>query len=183
MDTKPILISTGNLTRQTLKGQTAVVTGAGGGIGFEAARALVWLGAHVVIAEIDPQKGKAAEKAIREEFGMGAVMFIHTDIGDERSVAELSRQAIHAYGKVDIVLNNATFAPLGAVLDRPIRDWDASYRANLRGPVLLAQAFLPGMIQRDAGVFACVSSAGGAFMGAYETLKSAQVELARTLDG
>jgi NAD(P)-dependent dehydrogenase (short-subunit alcohol dehydrogenase family) len=113
---------------------------------------------------------------------MGAVMFIHTDIGDERSVTELARQAIHAYGKVDIVLNNATFAPLGAVIDRPIRDWDASYRANLRGPVLLAQAFLPGMIQRDSGVFACVSSAGGAYMGAYETLKSAQVELAQTLD-
>lgn len=182
-DTKPILISTGNLTRQTLTGQTAVVTGAGGGIGFEATRALVWLGAQVVIAEIDSTKGIAAEKAIQDEFGMGCVRFIETDIGDDRSVASLNHQVVQSFGKVDIVLNNATYAPLGGVLERSIQEWDSSYRVNLRGPVLLAQAFLPGMIERDKGVFVCVSSAGGAYMGAYETIKSAQVELARTLDG
>jgi hypothetical protein len=97
-------------------------------------------------------------------------------------VGRLKKEAIKAYGKVDILLNNATIAPLGAVQERPITDWDASYRVNLRGPVLLAQAFLPGMLERKYGVFTCVSSVGGAFMGAYETLKSAQVELARTLD-
>ena len=95
----------------------------------------------------------------------------------------LARQALRLAGKVDAIINNATLAPLGAVRDRSIKDWDASYRVNLRGPVLLAQAFLPGMLQRKSGVFVCVSSVGGAYMGAYETLKSAQVELAKTLDG
>jgi NAD(P)-dependent dehydrogenase (short-subunit alcohol dehydrogenase family) len=178
-----ILISTGNLTRQALGGQVAVITGAGGGIGFEAARALVWLGAKAVIAEIDPKKGKTAEKALASEFGTGNALFILTDIGDERSVFALERQVLKTFGKVDIVLNNATYAPLGSVLERAITDWDKSYRANLRGPVLLAQAFLPGMIERNKGTFVCVSSVGGAYMGTYETLKTAQVELARTLDG
>ena len=183
MPHKSILISTGSLNRQTLAGQTAVVTGAGGGIGFEAARALVWLGANVVIAEVDAKKGKTAEKDLNAEFGADCVLFHHTDVGDERSVRGLARQAERTFGRVDIVINNATYAPLGGVTERPVEDWDKSYRVNLRGPVLLAQAFLPGMIQRNLGVFLCVSSVGGAYMGAYETLKSAQVEFARTLDG
>lgn len=65
-----------------------------------------------------------------------------------------------------------------------IDDWDLAYRVNVRGPVLLAQAFLPGMMERDHGAFICVSSSGAApFMGAYEVFKTAQVELARVLDG
>ena len=63
----------------------------------------------------------------------------------------------------------------------PVESWDASYRVNLRGPVLLAQALLPGMAERGSGVFVCVSSVGEAYMGAYETFKAAQVHLGQTL--
>lgn len=177
-----MLIETGTLTRQSLAGQVAVVTGAGRGIGFEAARALVWLGAHVVIAEIDKRTGKDAATRLTEELGEGTVTFVQTDVGDERSVNRLASRILRSYGKVDVVLNNATIGPLGAVQDVRIQDWDSSYRVNLRGPVLLAQAFLPGMLERDYGVFVCVSSVGLAYMGAYETFKTAQVELANTLD-
>jgi NAD(P)-dependent dehydrogenase (short-subunit alcohol dehydrogenase family) len=183
METKSLLISTGKLTRQSLAGQVVIVTGAGGGIGFETARALAWLGAHAIIAEVNQKNGKAAAERINQELGPGVCTFIQTDVGDEHSVENLARQALRLAGKVDAIINNATLAPLGAVRDRSIKDWDASYRVNLRGPVLLAQAFLPGMLQRKSGVFVCVSSVGGAYMGAYETLKSAQVELAKTLDG
>ncbi len=183
MDAQRLLISTGNLMPETLAGQVVVVTGAGGGIGLEAARSLAWLGAHVVVAEIDQKAGKVAAERINAEFRPGACLFVPTDVGDERSVAELKKRVLRDDGRVDIVLNNATIAPLGGISERSIRDWDASYRVNLRGPVLLAQAFLPGMLERNSGVFACVSSVGGAYMGAYETLKTAQVELARTLDG
>jgi NAD(P)-dependent dehydrogenase (short-subunit alcohol dehydrogenase family) len=177
-----LMISTGNLTRQSLAGQVAVVTGAGGGIGLEAVRALVWLGAKAVIAEIDKAKGRQAAEQINTEMGAGSVLFVQTDVGDEHSVENLAKQAKQAFGKVDIVINNATITPLGAVIDLPIKDWDASYRVNLRGAVLLAQAFLPGMLQRKYGVFCCVSSTGDAFMSAYESLKAAQVQLARALD-
>ena len=183
MEAKTLLISTGKLTRQSLAGQVVIVTGAGGGIGYEAARALAWMGAHAIIAEVDQKNGRAAAESINQELGPGVCTFIQTDVGDERSVENLARQAARVLGKVDAVINNATLAPLGAVRDRPIKDWDASYRVNLRGPVLLARAFLPDMLERKSGVFVCVSSVGGAYMGAYETLKSAQVELAKTLDG
>lgn len=176
------LISTGDLTREALAGQAAIVTGAGGGIGYEAARAMCWLGARVVIAEIDPRKGKQAATQLLAEFGSGLAAFVQTDVGDEGSIHRLERQALRAFGRVDIVINNATITPFGGVLELPIEDWDRSYRVNLRGPVLLARAFLPAMREQDRGVFACVSSVGGAYMGAYETFKTAQVELARTLD-
>jgi NAD(P)-dependent dehydrogenase (short-subunit alcohol dehydrogenase family) len=176
------VISSLGLKPKALLGQTVIVTGAGGGIGFEAARALLWLGANVVIAEINERNGSQAARALGEEYSKESVLFVQTDVGDEASVQNLYHVAVGQYGKVDAVLNNATIAVLGKVVELPIEQWDASYRVNLRGPVLMARAFLPDMIQRDHGVFACVSSTGTAFLGGYETFKAAQVHLANTLD-
>ena len=111
-------------------------------------------------------------------------MRFRTDVGDEASVAALRAAAEAAFGAVDAVINNATIFPMGAVVDRQVGDWDRSYRVNLRGPVLLAIAFLPGMLKRGRGIFVCVSSSGAApFMGAYEVFKTAQGELATTIAG
>ena len=54
-----MIITKSNLTQDSFKGEVAIVTGAGRGIGYEAARALVWLGANVVIAEIDEKNGES----------------------------------------------------------------------------------------------------------------------------
>ncbi len=177
-----LLISTGILNRQSLGGKIVVVTGAGGGIGYEACRALIWLGARVVIAEINSKTGKDAAFRLNQEFGAGSTLFVQTDVSDEGSIRRLAQKSKRYYGKVDIVLNNATLAPLGAVKDLPIKEWDISYKVNLRGPVLLARAFLPGMIERKSGAFISVSSTGLGYMAAYESLKAAQVQLANTLD-
>jgi NAD(P)-dependent dehydrogenase (short-subunit alcohol dehydrogenase family) len=176
------LISTGNLTSESLAGQVAVVTGAGTGIGFEAARSLVWLGAKVVIAEIDKKAGISAAEVISKKTKSNRVIFIQTDVGEERSVHDLAGRTLRAFGNVDIVLNNAAIEPIGAVKDAPVSSWDSSYKVNLRGPVLLARTFLPQMLNRNSGVFVCVSSVGGAYMGPYEVLKRAQVELANTIN-
>jgi len=177
-----MVISQLGLKPDALHGETVIVTGAGGGIGYEAARALLWLGANVVIAEINQQNGRKAEHALEEEFGKDRVLFVSTDVGDEASVNELYKLSILAFGKVDAVINNATIAVLGQVKDLPIEEWDRSYHVNLRGPVLMAKTFLLGMIKRNHGVFACVSSTGTAFLGGYESFKAAQVHLANTLD-
>lgn len=182
MQNSPMLISQLGLKPDALRGETVIVTGAGGGIGYEAARALLWFGANVVIAEINQINGRKAERALEEEFGRERVLFVATDVGDEASVHELYKLSVLAFGKVDAVINNATIAVLGNVVDLPIEDWDRSYHVNLRGPVLMAKTFLPDMIKRDHGIFACVSSTGTAFLGGYETFKAAQVHLANTLD-
>jgi NAD(P)-dependent dehydrogenase (short-subunit alcohol dehydrogenase family) len=177
-----MVISHMGLKQDALQSETVIVTGAGGGIGYEAARALLWLGANVVIAEIHQPSGRKAEVTLEQEFGKDRVLFVTTDVGDAESVRNLYNLSVLAFGKVDAVINNATIAVLGKVTDVPIEEWDRSYHVNLRGPVLMARTFLPDMIQRNHGVFACVSSTGTAFLGGYETFKAAQVHLANTLD-
>jgi len=176
------IISQLGLKHDTLINETVIVTGAGGGIGYEAARSLLWLGANVIIAEINLADGMQAEVKLGIEFDPTQVMFVRTDVGDEISVKALHQEALQRFGKVDAVINNATIAVLGLVKDLPIDKWDTSYRVNLRGPVLMAQTFLPGMLTRRHGVFACVSSTGAAYLGGYETFKAAQVHLSNTLD-
>jgi NAD(P)-dependent dehydrogenase (short-subunit alcohol dehydrogenase family) len=180
-ETHPILTQT-NLSQDTLAGKVAVVSGAGGGIGFEAARSLLWLGAAVVIAEIDWQCGRNAEQDLAIIYGPERIKFIRTNVGKEASVRRLARKVFRYFGKVDILINNATIAPLGLIKNTPIEVWDNSYKVNLRGPVLLIQAFLPGMLDRDDGIIVNISSTGTAFMGAYETYKAALVHLTQTLE-
>lgn len=177
-----LLISKGNLSKDSLKGKVAIITGAGGGIGFESARSLLWLGAKVVIAEIDSIKGKKAESSLGNEFENSDVLFVKTDIGKARSVRKLARIIDKTFGKVDIIINNATLALMGASHEVGIKKWDRSYRTNLRGPVLLVSQFLPEMLKKNSGTIVFVPSSGAApYMGAYEVFKTAQVELSNTM--
>jgi len=165
-----------------LTNQVALVTGAGGGIGFQTARSLLWLGASVIIGEVNRASGRRAERVLSREFTRSRVKFINSDVGSQASVNKLVRKSSRAFNKIDILINNAAIAPLGKVVETPIKIWDASYRVNLRGPVMLIQHILPEMLIQNAGVIINVSSTGTAYMGAYETFKSAQVHLTETLD-
>ncbi len=177
-----MLIATSKLSNDALKDEVVLVTGSGRGIGYEAARSLIWLGAKVIVAEIDEEGGKRAADELNKEFGPQRAIFVRTDIGVEADVMRLKQVALSEFEKVDVVLNNATIFPMGAVKDVPIASWDRSYHVNLRGPVMLALAFLPDMIARKHGAFVCVSSSGAApFMGAYEVFKTSQVELSNTV--
>jgi NAD(P)-dependent dehydrogenase (short-subunit alcohol dehydrogenase family) len=174
----------GNLKQDSLKDEVVIVTGAGRGIGFETARALLWLGAKVIIAEINEKSGKDAATTLETEFGPNKVLFVKTDIRNQKDIAKLEKIVINTFNKVDAIINNATLVAgiMGAVKDNPIESWDQSYYVNLRGPILLVQQFLPEMIKRKHGVFMFVSSSGAApYMGPYEVMKTAQVELANTL--
>src|SRR5581483_7522201 len=177
------LILGGTLTGSALAGETAIVTGAGGGIGLEAARSLLHLGANAVIAEVDAQRCDSAAAELAAQFGPARVMARAVDVSDAAAVQLLVDAVVARFGRVDAVVNNATFAPAGAaVVEAPIESWDRSYAVNLRAPALFARACLPAMIARRHGVFVCVSSTGGPFLAPYETLKAAQVALASSLD-
>ncbi len=166
-----------------LQGKTVLLTGAGGGIGFEAAKALAHMGANVILAEIDEDKGHKAEEAINRCFQSKA-LFYQIDIADQAQIEALHAFIKQKYGFVDVVFHNATVTPMGAVDTVDIKDWDRSYSVNLRAPILLTKAFLPGMKERNEGTIVFVPSSGAApYMGAYEVFKTAQVELCNTLSG
>lgn len=177
-----MLLEKMNAYKNCLSGKTVLITGAGGGIGYEAARVLAFMGANVVIAEINTQKAQSAAKRINSEAGEDKALAYPIDIADEKQVDALYACLKERYGFVDAVFNNATITPLGAVDELSIADWDASYAVNLRGPVMLVQKFLPDMKQRNTGTIIFVPSSGAApYMGAYETFKTAQVEVSNTL--
>lgn len=176
MAARPVVL-TGRLDERSLAGEVVIVTGAGGGIGLEAAHSILALGGSVAIADI------AGAGAAAERFASARAMALTLDVSQEADVRRLVAMVVERFGKVDAVINNATYAPAGAaVAETSIADWDRSYAVNLRGPALLARECLPAMIERRHGVFACVSSTGGPFLAPYETLKAAQVALANSLD-
>ncbi len=179
-----MVIERTGFSKDTLSGKAILITGAGGGIGFEAARALAYLGAYVIIAEIDEDKGRWAQDAINEELRSNRVTFYPIDITDDEQVQRLYDYIIEKYSALDVLINNATVAPIGGVDAVSISDWDKSYTVNLRAPILLTQKFLSGMKERNEGTIVFVPSSGAApYMGAYEVFKSAQVELCNTLAG
>ncbi len=179
-----MFIEKSNMNTGTLYGKVILITGAGGGIGFEAARALAYLGAEIVIAEIDKDKGELAQNTINNELSVKRVSFFHTDIANDKQVQDLYDYINVKYGALDVIINNAAVTPMGAVDSVSISDWDRSYAVNLRAPVVLTQKFLPWMKEKNSGTIVFVPSSGAApYMGAYEVFKTAQVELCNTLAG
>lgn len=177
-----MVICKGQLKQDQLNGRVILITGAGGGIGYETARALLWLGASVIIAEIDKIKRKQTQLALESEFGKEKILVVQCDISEEAGVLKLIKKAKDTFTSIDVLISNATIAPIGSVHEVGMKDWDRSYQVNLRGPVLLTTHLLPDMLSRKKGVIVFVSSSGAApYMGAYEVFKTSQVELCNTL--
>lgn len=177
-----MLIEVNNSLKNAISNKTVLLTGGGGGIGFEAAKAFAYMGAKVIIAEIDVKKGTDAEKYINELFNQALVEFYEIDLANEDAVNQLCDYILNKYGYPEIIFNNATFACMGAVDDVDITSWDKSYCVNFKAPLLLAKYFLPVMKKHNSGTIVFVSSSGASpYMGAYEIFKTTQVELSNTL--
>ncbi len=176
-----MILERNNYSRKALFNKTVLITGGGGGIGFEASRAFSYMGAKVIIAEIDAIKGEQSQNLINNEFGNENVDFYQIDISDERQIDNLYKYILDKYSQLDVIIHNAAVVPMGAIDAVPISDWDLSYAVNLRAPVLLIQKFLPSM-KNSGGIIVFNPSASVAgYMSAYEIFKSAQVELCNTL--
>jgi len=166
---------------QSLAGRTAIVTGAGRGIGGAIADALKAKGANVVVNDID--KGLAAAKASSLSEGAIAAFGDASSATDVRRVVE---QAIAAFGQVDILVNNAGMDRAISILDLEEEEWDRFMAVNLKSAFLFSKAVLPGMISRGHGRIVCMSSIvahQGAMNGGihYATTKAGMLGFARTL--
>jgi NAD(P)-dependent dehydrogenase (short-subunit alcohol dehydrogenase family) len=167
--------------KKTLDNKIVLITGAGGGIGFETAKCFAIMGAKVIILEIDKEKGESAERTINSIY-KDKVEFYNIDLAEENSILKMKEYVLDKYGCPDIVFNNAAILHLGEIGKVSSNDWDNGYLVNFKAPVLLVNSFIDEMRKRNSGAFVFVSSSGAvAYMGAYEIFKTAQVELSNTL--
>ena len=140
-----------------LKGKTAVVTGAGRGIGAAIARALAQHGADVAafdVAEADTRK--AADEQLA-----GRIEHFQVDITDRDSVARAFAAVRQRFGPVAILVNNAGIIRRGGLMDVTPQDWQAVLAVNVTGVFNCCQAVVPEMKQRKAGRIVNISSVAG----------------------
>ncbi len=164
-----------------LEGRVALVTGGAGGIGRASAAALAAQGATIVVADIDANGAESAAA----DLGAGH-LGASVDVTDERAVNKAYRQAILAFGGVDIVVSNAGIASSAPIEETSVELWDRNHDVLVKGYFLVARAaFRLWRRQAMGGNLVFIGSknavAAGKNAAAYSSAKAAEIHLARCL--
>jgi rhamnulose-1-phosphate aldolase/alcohol dehydrogenase len=166
-----------------LASRVALVTGGGSGIGRATAGRLAAEGACVVIADRD---WPAASSAAREIGSRDAAAAVTVDVTDEASIAEAMREAVLAFGGVDLVVNNAGLSISRPLLDTTAADWDSQHDVMARGSFLVSREAARVMkLQGMGGDIIYICSKNAVFAGpdnvAYGAAKADQAHQVRLL--
>ncbi len=167
-----------------LKGKVAIVTGGARHIGAVYARQLAEEGAAVVIADILDGEGVAQEITGNG----GQALALKVDVAKEQDTARMAAQAIKAFGRVDILVNNAAIfinIQRHPFYEISAHEWDRVSAVNIKGPFLCAKAVFPQMKQQRSGKIINISSST-AYWGTpnflhYVTSKAALIGMTRSL--
>ena len=142
-----------------LTGKTALVTGAGAGIGQAIAQTLSAAGAFVYVADINVDGGESVVAGIQAEGGQAG--FIELNVASSEA-CDAAVAAVASDGRgVDILVNNAGIGKVGNILETSVEDLDVMYEVNVKGVFNASKAFLPGMIERGNGNIINMASIGG----------------------
>lgn len=166
-----------------LGGKVAAITGGASGIGEATARAFAAEGAHVAIADIDAERGRAVADEIRAT-GARAI-FLATRTERETDCVRFIQTTHAELGGLDILVNNAGMRLYQTVVDASEESWDAILAVNVKGYAFCAKAAIPLMRQAGGGSIVNVASiravvAGGAMV-QYDTSKAAVAGLTRAM--
>jgi len=142
-----------------LDGKTAIVTGAGRGIGRATALAFAGAGAKLVLAA---RSRPEIEDVAKEVQSLGTdVLVVPTDVTQKDQTENLAREALSAFGQVDVLVNNAGVAIHNPIAEIREEDWDLNIAVNLKGTFLCTQAVFAHMCSRRSGHIINVSSTSG----------------------
>ncbi len=171
---------------KALAGRVALITGGAGGIGRAIAARLMAEGACVVLADIDAASLDETVAAFRKSFGRDAAIGAAGDVTDEAAVASACRDAVLAYGGIDIVVANAGIASAAPFEDTSLELWNRNIAILATGYFLAAREGYRVMKDQGLGgsiVFIASKNALAASPGAsaYCTAKAAEVHLARCI--
>ncbi|WP_373953590.1 SDR family oxidoreductase [Exiguobacterium acetylicum] len=166
-----------------LEGKVAIVTGGNSGIGRAVSIAYVREGAKVVIAFYGDQEGAEETKARLEELG-GEVLLSKGDIGDADYCESLVQKTIDRFGRLDIIVNNASMQkPEDSLKDITDESMEKTFKTNIFGMMRLARAALPHLSLGSAIINTTSSTAyeGNALLIDYSATKGAIVSFTRSL--
>lgn len=170
-----------------LEGKVCLITGAGSGIGRASALAFAAEGARVAVADIDAGAAAATVAAIGAAPGAdgpSARSFV-VDVVDPDSTVALAAAVTAAWGRIDVLFNNAGIAGVGTLHETPVELWDRVMAVNVRGVFLVARAVVPEMIRAGQGsiinMSSCIAEIGLAERASYAASKGAVLSLTRQM--
>ncbi len=166
-----------------LKNKTALITGAGKGIGKAIALALAKEGVNIILVartQSDIDKVALKIKSVRVK-----ALAITADVADINPVNSVVEKALTEFKSIDILLNNSGIGEFGKFLEMEPTDWERIIQVNLMGTYYVTRAVLPNMIERQTGDIINISStaglSGNAMTSAYSASKFAVMGLTESL--
>jgi len=169
----------------SLVGRTAVVTGSTRGLGRAFAHALAGAGANIVVVGRD-EEAAARVKSEIADLGVG-VEVVMADVTQRPDVERILERTVAAFGRADVLVNNAGTCVHKPAVDVTDDEWDAVMNVNLRGVWIASQVFGRHMIERGGGSIVNIGSMSGAIVNrpqwqpAYNASKAAVHHLTRSL--
>jgi NAD(P)-dependent dehydrogenase (short-subunit alcohol dehydrogenase family) len=143
-----------------VNGLTALVTGAGAGIGRATALTFAAEGANVVVSDINTEGGNETVELIKK--AGGTAIFVAANVSKPADVAQLIAMTIATYGKIDSAVNNAGIeGKINPFIEQPEDNFDAIISVNLKGTFLCLQAELEAMLKTGGGAIVNLASIAG----------------------
>jgi NAD(P)-dependent dehydrogenase (short-subunit alcohol dehydrogenase family) len=131
-------------------GKVVLITGAGVGIGRAAAVRFAKEGARVAVNSLTPANGTETLRLLRQAGGEG--IYVQGDVSREADARRLVGEAVKAFGRIDVLVNNAGIVIPGKVDNTSEEDWERTLAVNLKGAFLVAKYTIPEMRKVGGGV-------------------------------
>lgn len=142
-----------------IENKVVIITGASSGLGEATARKLAKNGAKLMLAARREDRLKELVSKIEQEGGTAKYQI--TDVTDRSQVEALAKATKDAYGRIDVLVNNAGLMPLSPLAETKVDEWDRMVDVNIKGVLYNIAAVMPVMLQQESGHIVNLSSVAG----------------------